>query len=113
MFVLIGLLVIAVSSVSNGATTSGSGTTTRYWDCCKPSCAWSGKASVNSTVQTCIAGGVTADNTANDQSGGTCGQSAAAGQSYMCAAEQPWNISSTMSYGFAAAYISGDSESDW
>jgi hypothetical protein len=22
---------------------SGSGRTTRYWDCCKPSCAWSGQ----------------------------------------------------------------------
>lgn len=34
---------------------SGSGKTTRYWDCCKPSCAWSGKARVSRPVNTCNA----------------------------------------------------------
>ena len=34
---------------------SGSGKTTRYWDCCKTSCAWSGKADVTSPVGTCDA----------------------------------------------------------
>lgn len=34
---------------------SGSGKTTRYWDCCKPSCAWSGKAAVSHPVNTCNA----------------------------------------------------------
>lgn len=35
---------------------SGTGTTTRYWDCCKPSCAWPGKAELASgsnPVTTC------------------------------------------------------------
>jgi hypothetical protein len=29
------------------------GVTTRYWDCCKGSCSWSGKASVSHPVNTC------------------------------------------------------------
>lgn len=28
------------------AQASGSGTTTRYWDCCKASCGWAGKATL-------------------------------------------------------------------
>ena len=38
------------------ALASGTGTTTRYWDCCKPSCAWPGKAELASgsnPVTTC------------------------------------------------------------
>ncbi|CAF4848432.1 unnamed protein product, partial [Rotaria sp. Silwood2] len=29
------------------------GVTTRYWDCCKASCGWTGKASVTNPVKTC------------------------------------------------------------
>ena len=32
------------------ALASGTGTTTRYWDCCKPSCAWPGKAELASVL---------------------------------------------------------------
>lgn len=38
------------------ALASGTGTTTRYWDCCKPSCAWPGKAELaagSNPVTTC------------------------------------------------------------
>lgn len=35
---------------------SSNGVTTRYWDCCKPSCGWPGKASVTNPVKTCDAG---------------------------------------------------------
>jgi hypothetical protein len=35
------------------ADVSGSGTTTRYWDCCKGSCSWTGKADVSNPVTTC------------------------------------------------------------
>jgi hypothetical protein len=30
-----------------------SGAMTRYWDCCKPSCAWPGKAQVSEPIHTC------------------------------------------------------------
>lgn len=37
---------------------SGEGHTTRYWDCCKASCSWPGKADVTSPVKTCAADGI-------------------------------------------------------
>ncbi len=73
--------------------------TTRYWDCCKASCGWAGKASVTNPVETCAQDGVTPVND-NTQSG--CN----GGSAYMCNNQQPWNVSSTLSYGYAAAYIS-------
>jgi hypothetical protein len=75
------------------------GVTTRYWDCCKPSCAWNGNGPSPST--SCAADGVTIVNV-NDVSGCSSG-----GVAYMCSNEQPWNVSSTLSYGFAAAALSG------
>jgi hypothetical protein len=75
------------------------GVTTRYWDCCKASCAWNGKASVTNPVKTCQKDGVTQLDI-NAQSG--CN----GGPAYMCNNQQPWNVSSTLSYGYAAAHIS-------
>jgi len=82
------------------------GKTTRYWDCCKPSCAWSGKASVSSPVGTCSADGSRISDV-NAKSG--CD----GGNAYMCTDQQPWAINDQLSYGFAAAAISGGSESSW
>lgn len=44
------------SYVRGGAT--GTSQATRYWDCCKPSCGWNGKAKVSSPVKTCAKNGV-------------------------------------------------------
>ncbi|CAF2616788.1 unnamed protein product [Rotaria sp. Silwood2] len=82
------------------------GVTTRYWDCCKPSCAWPGKASVTSPVKTCAQNGITSVD-ANTQSG--CN----GGTAYMCNNQQPFSISSTLSYGYAAAHIAGQTEANW
>jgi hypothetical protein len=73
-----------------------SGFATRYWDCCKPSCGWSGNA--NPTVKSCDQG----DNNlgANDQQN-SCeanGQSGA----FTCHSMAPWAHSNVVSYGFAA-----------
>lgn len=82
------------------------GVTTRYWDCCKASCGWSGKASVSSPVKTCARNGVSPVDV-NAQSG--CN----GGPGYMCSNQQPWSVSSKLSYGYAAAHINGKKESDW
>ena len=74
------------------------GVTTRYWDCCKASCGWAGKASVTNPVQTCAADSVTPVGV--DTQSGCNG-----GSAYMCGNQQPWNVSSSLSYGFAAAHI--------
>ncbi|ORX52607.1 hypothetical protein BCR36DRAFT_582546 [Piromyces finnis] len=82
------------------------GKTTRYWDCCKPSCSWNGKANVSHPVNTCSkSGSILSD--INVRSG--CD----GGDAFMCTDQQPWAINSRLAYGFAAANISGSSESSW
>ncbi|KAK3933514.1 glycoside hydrolase [Diplogelasinospora grovesii] len=86
---------------------SGSGSSTRYWDCCKPSCAWSGKASVSAPVLACDKNDNPLTNVnavSGCQSGGTA---------YTCSDQSPWAINDNLSYGFAATAISGGSESTW
>ncbi|KAI8147589.1 RlpA-like double-psi beta-barrel-protein domain-containing protein-containing protein [Fennellomyces sp. T-0311] len=90
--------------ISGGA--SGSGSTTRYWDCCKASCGWDGKADVTSPVGSCAANGVTLVDS-NTQSG------CVGGSAYMCNDNQPWAVSDDLAYGFAAASIAGKDEAGW
>jgi len=83
------------------------GKSTRYWDCCKPSCSWSGKASVFNPVNTCSRDGKQIIRDVNAQSG--CG----GGNAFTCNSNIPWSINNDLSYAFAAAHITGQSESDW
>ncbi|KAE9547468.1 hypothetical protein FO519_009318, partial [Halicephalobus sp. NKZ332] len=83
---------------------SGSGKTTRYWDCCKPSCSWNGKSShVSRPVFACDAHGHKLTDM-NVQSG--CN----GGSAYMCNDQTPWAVNDHLSYGFAAASLIGGSE---
>ncbi|KAJ9156486.1 Carbohydrate-binding module family 1 protein [Pleurostoma richardsiae] len=95
----------AILPLGTGAV-SGTGTTTRYWDCCKPSCAWPGKASVNNPVYTCDK---------NDQplSDYNTKSGCDSGTAYTCTNQSPWAVNDLVSYGYAATAISGQSESDW
>lgn len=91
------------------AQASGTGTTTRYWDCCKASCGWPGKltlASGSNPVTSCDA----SDNPLTNYNAVSGCNS---GGAYMCSNQSPWAISSTLSYGFAATSIAGGSESTW
>lgn len=91
------------------AQASGSGTTTRYWDCCKASCGWPGKLTVangSSPVTSCDA----SDNPITDYNAVSGCDS---GATYMCSTQTPWAISSTLSYGFAATTIAGGTEASW
>ena len=86
---------------------SGNGKSTRYWDCCKPSCAWTGKASVSHPVYTCDK----SDNPLADfdtQSGCESG-----GPAYTCTTQEPWAVNDLVSYGFAATAINGGTEASW
>lgn len=103
----IALLALSTGIVSMAnAQASGSGTTTRYWDCCKGSCAWSGKADVSNPVTTCDINDqpLTDYNAASGCSGGSA---------YMCSSQSPWAVNDTLAYGFAAVNIAGGSESSW
>jgi hypothetical protein len=69
------------------------GFATRFWDCCKPSCAWSGKGG-NSPVKSCSGGDtVTSATTQSACSGGS---------SYACYDFSPFQVDAYTSYGFAA-----------
>ncbi|XP_060535349.1 endoglucanase-like [Cylas formicarius] len=80
---------------------SGDGITTRYWDCCKPSCAWTYETNQSVAVQSCEIDGATP---INDQAPSGCGPD---GIAYTCNNQQPWVVNDTLSYGFAAASFVG------
>jgi hypothetical protein len=82
---------------------SGSGLTTRYWDCCKPSCAWSGKAAVSSPVVACTSDGAT-----HAPVGAKSGCDG--GSAFMCANQSPHAINASYAVGFSAASVVGWSE---
>jgi len=75
--------------------------TTRYWDACKPSCAWSGKP-VTPICSSCSANG-------SKISDGGMTSSCNGGGAYTCMTQAPWKINDNLSYGFAAtAAANGD-----
>ncbi|KAI0475274.1 glycoside hydrolase family 45 protein [Xylariaceae sp. FL0804] len=103
------LAAAAALSAGTARAASGTGTTTRYWDCCKPSCAWSGKASVSAPVTTCDKNDqpqAQGDDTLKSgcDSGGTA---------YTCSDYSPWAVNDDLAYGFAATSIAGGTESSW
>ncbi|CAE7177708.1 unnamed protein product [Rhizoctonia solani] len=99
-------ILIALATLGAASAQSGSGQTTRYWDCCKESCGWAGKASVTAPIQSCgISNNPLSDN--NVQSG--CN----GGGAYACATHSPFAVNDSLAYGFAAVNIQGGSESSW
>jgi len=73
------------------------GYNTRFWDCCKPHCAWESNVPAGMTpFRTCNIDGKTLSSDPYDQSGCTDGSS------YMCNKYIPWAVNSTLSYGFGA-----------
>ncbi|MES1205948.1 MAG: hypothetical protein ABUS79_08420 [Pseudomonadota bacterium] len=74
------------------------GWASRYWDCCKPACGWKGNVSHGSPMMSCDMSnnslGGNYDATNSCEGGGTA---------YMCWSGAPWQVSGTLSYGFAAA----------
>jgi hypothetical protein len=79
------------------------GTTTRYWDACKPSCGWPNNtgSSPNGTAKSCDVKGSTIGNNI----GSACPNG---GSAYACMNQAPWRKSDNVSYGFAATPTNGD-----
>ncbi|KXJ90156.1 endoglucanase V [Microdochium bolleyi] len=100
------LLAVLGSAAGLASAASGSGKTTRYWDCCKPSCSWKGKAQVNRPVGTCNAQNnpLTDPDVASGCNGGSA---------FTCANMSPWAVNDNLAYGFAATAITGGTESSW
>lgn len=84
---------------------------TMYWDCCKPSGSWKGKADVYNPVNVCAADGrtlVTGPRREDSNSSG-CG----GGFEYQCSCQQPWADEHNRSLGYAfAAFPSSHPEED-
>jgi len=95
-------------SASGGATGSGGapavmctpptggsqGYTTRFWDCCKPSCAWSQNAGGKSPARTC--------NKQNQTVGAGDQSACSGGDAHACWDMAPWAESDTKAYAYAA-----------
>jgi hypothetical protein len=97
---LLALHLLAATALAANLNYSGEALTTRFWDCCKPSCAWTNKASFSQPVKSC-----SADDKPIDFSAGTgCN----GGSAFLCSDQQPWAINDTLSYGFAGAFITPD-----
>ncbi|KAK6194112.1 hypothetical protein LQW54_011753 [Pestalotiopsis sp. IQ-011] len=105
MQALVILSLLASYASAQGA--SGSGQTTRYWDCCKPSCGWGMKTNSGKYIQTCDK----SDNplgSSDTKSGCDSG-----GSAYMCSNQSPWAVNDTMAYGWAAVKLAGSNEQTW
>ncbi|KXS15255.1 glycoside hydrolase family 45 protein [Gonapodya prolifera JEL478] len=92
----------AYSVVAGGR--SGTATTTRYWDCCKPSCGWSSNTGLGVGARSCSKSGVTlsSPNIRNGCGGG--GENGPEdGNAYTCIDNQPWAVNDGLAFGFAAA----------
>lgn len=90
------------------AQAQGSGKTTRYWDCCKPSCAWPRKGNSPQPVLTCDKNDRPLNDGGNTKSGCENG-----GNAFMCSSQSPWAVNETMAYGWAAVNIAGSNEGAW
>ncbi|CAF0989411.1 unnamed protein product [Didymodactylos carnosus] len=100
-------MVCGVMDKPDSKTPKAEGKTTRYWDCCKPSCSWPGKVSGSNTyVKSCGKDGNYVHNDANVASG--CG----GGGAFTCNNQKPWAVNDQLAYGFAAASIPGLEEKD-
>ncbi|KAJ8071278.1 hypothetical protein OCU04_001614 [Sclerotinia nivalis] len=93
------------------AQASGTGTTTRYWDCCKASCGWPQKATLASGSNPVTSCDVSNNPLSNYNAVSYCASSS--GTAYMCGSQTPWAVSDTLSYGFAATNIAGGTEASW
>ena len=95
LLLVLGLFVVLTSCANLNY--SGEALTTRYWDCCKPSCGWKGKASVNNPVGSCSAD----EKPISIDAGTGCN----GGTAFACSQQQPWAVNDTLSYGFAGVYL--------
>lgn len=89
----------AYPPITNGC----QGWTSRYWDCCKPHCGWTGNTAGNPALASCNQNDQSIG--ANDSAGSSCQNN---GPAYMCHSLAPWSANANLSYGFAAVSANGD-----
>lgn len=104
------LLALVPFFIAQASAASGTGTTTRYWDCCKPSCSWTKKITLASGASPVLSCDKDDAPLSDFDAKSSCDNG---GPAYMCSNESPWAVSSSLSYGYAAVNIAGGSESSW
>ncbi|KAF1951079.1 barwin-like endoglucanase [Byssothecium circinans] len=95
---LLDLFIVTVGCAN--VNISGDAVTTRFWDCCKPSCSWKNKGAVSKPVLSC---GIN-DKPIDIEAGTGC----TGGTAFQCSDQQPWAVNDTFAYGFAGAFITPD-----
>ncbi|MBN1611314.1 MAG: hypothetical protein JW940_32070, partial [Polyangiaceae bacterium] len=70
--------------------------TTRYWDCCKPSCAWRANAGGKNPATTC---GKDGNSTVGEDARNAC---ESGGTAFQCNWGVPWQVGPSLSYGYVA-----------
>jgi len=105
---LAALLPLYLGAVSAQGGASGSGKTTRYWDCCKPSCGWGQKTNSGQVVGTC-----SRDDRPLNDNGSTRSGCDTGGSAFMCSNQSPWALDEQTAYGWAAVNIAGSNEATW
>jgi hypothetical protein len=98
-----GATTTATGGTSTGPTvaplTNGTdGKTTRYWDCCKPSCGWKANAQQSGKSSPATSCGKDGTSSVGVDTQSIC----SGGTAYQCNWGAPWQVSSTLSYGYAA-----------
>lgn len=81
----------AIKPISGGR--SGSGFASRYWDCCKPSCAWPGKGGLKASACSVSGSKLSDDGATSTCNGGNAGT---------CVSQIPMIASETLAYAYAA-----------
>ncbi len=93
-----GSAVVQPPPLTDGTT----GWATRYWDCCKPACGWPQNVGGRTPIQSCSQD----DQPLSDNKAKNACESG--GVAYMCHALEPWAVSDTLSYGYAAVNKGSD-----
>ncbi|KAM0329519.1 hypothetical protein ACHAQA_004828 [Verticillium albo-atrum] len=106
-------LALALAAPAAVGAVSGSGHSTRYWDCCKTSCAWEGKASSLMPPASVSAPVLTCDKNDNPLTDANAKSGCDGGGAFSCTNNSPFAINDDVAYGFAATAISGGSEASW
>ncbi|GAC94048.1 glycoside hydrolase [Pseudozyma hubeiensis SY62] len=106
------LIAVIAASAAFFAPSVESTDATMYWDCCKPSGSWPGKAPVYNTVATCYKDGKTVVTGAHLNDGGSSG--CGGGNEFQCSCQQPWTdaVNPTLGYAFTAKTSSNEADDE-
>lgn len=104
------LLAVMVATFGLFAPVVESTAATMYYDCCKPSGSWPGKAPVYNPVAVCQADGKTivTGPKRDDPNSSGCG----GGFEFQCSCQQPWTDSTNPTLGYAFAAMTSTTEKD-